>query len=710
MAPSYTWDAYPAVRRDEGVTVPGLPGTADAVPDHYVWLEDPDSDETAAFVQAQDKVTEAYLAQYEHKDKLEAALTKLWNYERYSCPSKEGDKFYYFHNSGLQPQSVLYSQTALDAEPEVFFDPNTLSEDGTVAFSATSFSESGTYFGYSVSKSGSDWVTIHVKRVADGAILDDTIEFAKFTSISWTKDEQGFFYTRYPKPEAAADLGTETDSNEFAQTMFHAIGTDAAEDILVYHDPDHPKYSGSIVNSDCGEYLILGVSASTAAKNLLWIARKPESVADLAFGSLEWTKIVDDVDQGSFEYLTNDATVFYFKSNWTAPRGRIVKYDLADPETGFVEIVPEHATATLSRAEVVNHDKLLLVYMEDVQDVLHIHDLTTGAHEQAIHLPTVGSVDDISAKRKDGTFFYKFSSFLSPGTIIQHDLSSGEAVEFKTTHVDGFDPKLFEATQEFYESKDGTRVPMFIVQRKGGAMDGSRPCLQYGYGGFNISLGPMFVPAWLAFIQHYDAVVAMPNLRGGGEYGEAWHEAGMLRNKQNVFDDFQWAAKHLVARGYTSHAKLAINGGSNGGLLIGACINQAPDLFGAAVAEVGVMDMVKYDRFTIGAAWRADYGDPNNPEDLAYLLTYSPVHTVKEQTYPATLVMTSDHDDRVVPLHSYKYISELQFTNPQNPNPLLILVEQKAGHGAGKPTKKRIESAANKFAFIAMNTGAEWRD
>ncbi|KAI9224554.1 prolyl endopeptidase-like protein [Blastocladiella britannica] len=710
--PAYPWGKYPAVRRsDFSETLHGR-----AVADPYRWLEEPDSAETKQFVESQAKLTEDYLAQYPDKAKFEAALTKNMDYARYSAPAKHGAFYYYWYNSGLQNQSVLYRTADLDApveKAEVFFNPNTLSDDGTVALSSSSFSEDDTYFGYSLSKSGSDWVTIHVKKVADGIDLPDVIHHGKFTSINWTQDEGGFFYNRYPKVESE-DLGTETDANLNAQCYYHKLGTPQSEDILVYKDDANPTYSGRIGESDCGKFLILSVHNSTAPKNLLWIA--PHS-GPASFSSLPWIKVVDDVEIGGFNYITNDGTTFWFQSNWKAPRERILKYDVASPHGGahglaaFEEVIPEDPKGgTLNMAEVVDGNHVMTVYMRDVKDALYLFSLTTGELLETINLPTVASVSGLSGKKKSAEVFYSFTSFLSPGTVLRYDLKTRAATTWRQITVPGFNPDDYEAKQEWFVSKFGTRVPMFIVHKKGIKLDGSHPAYLYGYGGFSIPLGPMFSPSWITFMAHYGAVLALANIRGGGEFGEDWHEDGMLHKKQNVFDDFQWASKHLVARGYTQHKKVAINGGSNGGLLVGACINQAPELFGAAVGEVGVMDMLRFHKFTIGHAWCADYGNPDTPADFEYNLKYSPVHNVTKQVYPATLLMTSDHDDRVVPLHSYKLAAELQHANPENPHPLLIQIEQKAGHGAGKPTKKRIESAAQKFAFIAMNVGAEWRD
>ncbi|ORZ38479.1 prolyl endopeptidase-like protein [Catenaria anguillulae PL171] len=703
----YTWSSYPAVRRDASV-VEDLHGHK--IADPYRWLEEPDSDETTAFVNAQADLTEAYLAQYPDKEKFETKLTEMFNYERYSVPFKEGSKYYYWYNTGLQNQSALYQQDSLDAEAKVFFDPNKLSDDGTIALSTYSFSESGKLFGYALSKSGSDWVTIHVMDVESGEERKgDVIEYAKFTSVEWTKDEKGFFYTRYPKVEKD-DLGTETDANLFAQAYYHKLGTSQSEDVLVYQDKERPTWSGRVTESDCGKFLILSISASTAPKNKLWIARHPAD-GNYAEGNLDWIKIADDIDLAGFDYLTNEGQVFYFQTNLDAPRQRIVKYDLENAGAGFVEVIAEDKEGSaLKYSVVVDGDKAMLVYSRDVKDVLYLYSLATGQQLEVINLPTVASIAGLSGKKKHAEMFFSFTGFLSPGTIMRYDVKDRKLSKFKETSVKGFDSDEYEAKQEFYTSKFGTKIPMFIVHRKGIKLDGSRPAFLYGYGGFSIPLGPFFSPSNSTYMKHYDAVIAIANLRGGGEYGEDWHHDGMLNKKQNVFDDFQWAAKHLVARGYTSHSKLAINGGSNGGLLVGACINQAPELFAAAVAQVGVLDMYRFHKFTIGHAWTADYGNPDKKEDFEYLTTYSPLHTIKTQTYPATLLMTSDHDDRVVPLHSYKYAAELQYKNPKNPNPLLILIERKAGHGAGKPTKKRIESEAWKFAFIAMNTGAEWRD
>ncbi|KAI9145713.1 prolyl endopeptidase-like protein [Paraphysoderma sedebokerense] len=726
---------YPSIRRDESC-VDILHGRQ--VQDPYRWLENPDSEETKAFVDAQNKITDEYLKQFDVKEKFQKKLTELWNYEKYGCPKHYGDSYYYFHNSGLQPQSILYkipfSSTAATSEqkPEVFLDPNTLSADGTVALGSFSFSENGKYFGYTLSKSGSDWSTIHVKKCDDKTDLADKIDFVKFSGVNWTNDENGFFYHRYPEIDAA-DLGTETGANLNSMLCYHVLGTKQSDDEIIHSDPQNPTYMFSAEHSDCGEYVIMSTSKDCDPINLLWISKTPAD-GKMTKNGMNWIKIVDEW-KGGFNYITNHGSIFYFKTNYEAPKYRIVKYDLANPSAGFVDVIPE-SKEVLEFAVPVDQDKLVVCHLRDVTNTISLYSIS-GTLLHALPLPLPGTIDNISYRRQSATFFYRLTSFLSPGTIYKFDIRSLESKKveekasyhgdiFRETKIEGFNGEEFQSKQVFYESKDGTKIPMFLLYPKNLQLTSTAPTFLYGYGGFNISIQPYFSPTFITFVKHFNGVIAIANIRGGGEYGEEWHRNGMLHKKQNVFDDFQHAAKYLVQEGYTSHnrlvvifvfmpsywvgiSKIAINGGSNGGLLVGACINQAPELFGAAVAEVGVLDMLRFHKFTIGHAWISDYGDPDSQKDFDYIIKYSPYHTVQSgKVYPSTLLMTSDHDDRVSPLHSYKYIAELQHKNPNNPNPLLIRIETKAGHGAGKPTQKRIESASEKFAFIAGTLAFEW--
>ncbi|KAL7747540.1 hypothetical protein RI367_007134 [Sorochytrium milnesiophthora] len=724
VSPSFS---YPNIRRDESV-VEELHGHS--VADPYRWLEDPDSAETKKFVEEQSKLTDGYLEKFSHKSQYIEKLTALWNYEKFGPPKKRGDAYYFGHNSGLQQQSVWYKQKTLDAAPEVFFDPNLLSEDGTVALGTYDFSEDGAYFAYALSKSGSDWQSIKIKQCADGKDLDDQLEYVKFSSISWTKDGQGFFYLRYPEPAEAgsADLGTETDVNLNAQLYYHRLHTSQKEDILVYRDPENPTYMFSGEVSDCGHYVLLNISKGAEPKNKVYIAKLPSAGTDkeskvdtTALGSLEWFKILD-IWEGSLEYITNDDNgVFYFNTNLHAPRYRIVKFDLnafkhKAGETvtelpALHDIVPQHATDVLNWATCVDNNKLLVHFTHDVKSKLTLHHLASGDLIQEIPLPGIGTITSLSAKKSQSEVFFGFESFLTPGSIYRLDCSGATPTVklFKQPKLANYNADEFVSEQQFYLSKDGTKIPVFIVHHKDVKKGEANPVFLYGYGGFNITIGPTFSPNFLTFAKHLRGVVAIANIRGGGEYGEDWHQGGMLHKKQNVFDDFQAAAKYLVAQGYTnSHQKVAINGGSNGGLLVGACVNQAPQLFGCAVADVGVLDMLRFHKFTIGHAWTSDYGNPDEKADFEYLLKYSPYHTIKKQNYPPTMLVTSDHDDRVVPLHSFKYIAALQHANPTNKHPLLIRIEMKAGHGAGMPTSKRINNLALKMSFIGLSLDCKW--
>ncbi|CAG8481670.1 6172_t:CDS:10 [Paraglomus occultum] len=689
---------YPPVRRDENF-YEELHGHK--VYDPYRWLEDPDSEETNDFVTKQNELFYKIIESYPYREKFREKLTSMYDYERYECPFKRGDYYYYFYNTGLQQQSVLYRLQSFQADAKVFFDPNTLEEDGTAAIRTYTFSESGKYFAYSISKSGSDWATAYVKTTVEGSNekLDDVIEWLKFTSLDFTHDEAGFFYSRYPEPETD-DKGTEIDKNMNSMVYYHKLGSLQSEDILVYKDPLHPEYLHSVEVSDDGRYVLLYVSRGTERVNKLWIADLHKTGGQVT---------VDNFD-AAYNYLTNDETIFYFQTNSNAPRSKIVRYDLSKPEEGFVDLVPECPDDILSSARVVHQNNLVLTYLHDVKEEIYIYSLHTGAKIRQLEIP-IGAIAEVSGRKKDAEMFFYFSNFLNPGIIYQYNFVNSVLRVFKKTVVPGLNTDNLCTKQVFVSSKDGTKVPVFITSRKGVQLNGDNPTLLYGYGGFNIVVKPTFSLTWLMFILFYKGVVAVANIRGGGEYGEEWHRAGTLQHKQNCFDDFQSVAKWLASVKYTRPARLVINGGSNGGLLVGACINQAPELFGAAVSDVGVLDLLRYHKFTIGHAWKSDYGDPDKEEDFGYIYKYSPLHNVQsEKPYPSVLVTTSDHDDRVPPLHSYKFIAQLQHVAKNNPNPLAIRIGVKAGHGAGKPTKKRLEEAADKFSFILMALGADWTD
>ncbi|KAI9596043.1 prolyl oligopeptidase [Syncephalis fuscata] len=703
-----TW-TYPTVRRDESVkeTLHG-----NEVADPYRWLEEPDSEETKAFVDAENAVTTAYLNRCQEREAYKNALTKVYDYEKMGTPFKHGDHYYVFHNSGLQAQSILYQQKSVDGERTVFFDPNTLEKDGTAALSTYSFSESGKLFGYAISRSGSDWVTIHVRCAEDGPQgkagedLVDEIQWAKFTGVVWSHDELGFFYLRYPEPNVGKDkAGTETGSNQNATTYYHRLGTPQSEDQIITALPEFPDQMPHAVITDDGRWLLMSISESCDPVNKLWFARLDEG--GRVPQQLTFNKVVDNFD-ARYSYITNDGDRFYLITNANAPRYKVVTYDLAAPEQGFVDLIPQHEKDVLETAEVVAGNHLCLHYLKDVKTALYIHRLETGEKICDIPIP-IGTIVESAGRRKDQEYFFKFLSYLNPGVIYRYDFTTNALSTFYKTSLTGFDGDEFETREVFVKSKDGVSFPMFITVRKGVTLDGSHPTLLYGYGGFSISIQPAFSPSWVTFLKHFKGVVAIANIRGGGEYGEAWHQDGMLHKKQNVFDDFQSAAQYLCTEGYTKPGLLSIKGGSNGGLLVAACVNQAPELFGCGLAAVGVMDMLRFHKFTIGHAWKSDYGNPDVKEDFEYILRYSPLHNVcSNKTYPALLLTTSDHDDRVVPLHSYKLIAELQHKLAMNPNPLMIRIDTKAGHGAGKPTAKKIDEWADEYAFMSVALTLKW--
>jgi len=701
--------AYPAVRRDESLveTIHGH-----SVSDPYRWLEDPDSAETKAFVDAQNDLTRPFLQQCPIREKYKTRLTELWDYPKYSCPRRVGDHYFYSHNSGLQNQSVMYIQDSVDGEPRVFLDPNKLSDDGTIALSGRAFSDDGTLFAYGLSQSGSDWIKIKFKDVKTGDDLEDVLEHVKFSCMSWTHDNKGIFYNRYP---TSAD-GRETTSNVHQKLYYHYLGTPQEEDVLVAEFPDHPKWMAHAEVTDCGRYAIITISEGCDPVNKLYYADLHELGAEGIKTKLDYKIVVDNFD-AEYEYITNEGTVFTFKTNLQAPHYKLITIDMADPKYEKKDLVPESATDVLNWALCVSKDKLVLNYLQDVKAALFLHDLTTGSRLRRFPLD-IGTINGVSGDKKYDDVFYSFVSFLTPGTIFRIDVTkeSNTPSVFRQIAVKNFDGSQFETKQVFYPSKDGTKVPMFIIHRKGLKLDGSSPTFLYGYGGFSISITPSFSVSRAVFLQHFGGIYAVANIRGGGEYGETWHKGGVILNKQNVFDDFQAAGEYLVNEGFADKSKLIINGGSNGGLLVAACCNQRPDLFKCGVAQVGVMDMLRFHKFTIGHAWTTDFGDPDKKEHFENLIKFSPLHNVPDLNgtqYPALLLLTADHDDRVVPLHSFKLIAELQHkigSKPSQKNPMMIWIDTKAGHGGGKPTAKIIEEQADIAAFMHGAVGLTWTD
>ncbi|XP_071854374.1 prolyl endopeptidase-like [Apostichopus japonicus] len=702
---------YPNARRDESI-IDNYHGTE--VPDPYAWLEDPDGEETQAFVEAQNKITMPYLEKCAHREKYKKRLTEMWDYPKYGCPFKRGPRYFYNFNTGLQNQSVMYVQDSLDSEAKVFIDPNKLSEDGTVALTRTTFSEDGEYCAFMLSSSGSDWNTIKFKNVSTNEDLTDVLERVKFSCLCWTHDGKGVFYNSYPQ-DGKTD-GTETTANLHQKLFYHVLGTKQSEDILCGEFPDNPKWMMGVEITDDGRYAVLCISEGCDPVNRLYYCDL-SLLKDGITGMLPYVKLVDNFD-AEYEYIANEGALFTFKTNLKAPNYKLITIDFDKPEQeNWKDLIPESETDVLEWVACVNKDKLVVCYIHDVKNILQLHSLQTG--EKLMTFPLdVGTIRGYSGRRKDAEMFYQFTSFLTPGVIYHCDMTK-EALAptiFKQSEVKGFDRSKFETVQVFIKSKDGTKVPVFLVHRKGIEMDGNNPVFLYGYGGFNISIMPMFSVSRLVFMQQLGGILAVANLRGGGEYGEKWHKSGSLLQKQNVFDDFQCAAEYLINAKYTQPSRIVINGGSNGGTLVGACMNQRPDLFGCAVAQVGVMDMLKFHKFTIGHAWTTDFGCSDKKEDFENLKKYSPLHNIQVPEtgeYPSTLLLTADHDDRVVPLHSLKFIANLQHIvgrSAQQTRPLLIRVDTKAGHGAGKPTTKVIEECADIYAFIAENMNLTWRD
>ncbi|KAH8410215.1 hypothetical protein KR009_008404 [Drosophila setifemur] len=676
------------------------------VRDVYRWLENPDSAETVRFVNAQNQISKPFLEKCEDWEGINTKLTNLWNYPKYGCPMHEGNYYYYFKNTGLQNQSVLMQQETLNGPEVEFFDPNSLAADGTTALTQKSFSEDGSFMAYGLSESGSDWNKVRIRRAKERTDFPEILEKVKFSNLSWTKDNKGFFYGRYPDQDGKTD-GSETQQNENQKLYYHRVGESQAQDTMVVEFTENPSWRMQSEVSDCGKYLILSIS-HTVRDNMLYYA-------DLEPGQeiTEKLKVKPIVDkfEADYDYITNEDSKMYFLTNKGAPNYRVVVIDFENPaEENWQTVIPEHEKDVLEWAKCVDQDKLVVCYNRDVKNVLQSCELKTGKLIGQFGLD-IGSIIAISGDKKYSEIFYSFSSFLTPGIIYQYDFAKPvekpKIIRETSLNLDGFSRDNYSVEQVFYKSKDDTNIPMFIIQKKRDDVV-PRPCLLYGYGGFNHSLMPSFGITGLMFMDTFDGVLAYPNLRGGGEYGIEWHNGGRLLNKQNVFDDFQEAAEYLTANNYTTKDQLAIQGASNGGLLVGACINQRPDLFGAAVAQVGVMDMLRFHKFTIGHAWCSDYGSPEERQHFAYLYKYSPLHNVQiplnpTQEYPSTLILTADHDDRVSPLHSLKFAAALQeavrHSEYQN-NPILLRVYTKAGHGGGKPTKMRINEVTDIITFF----------
>jgi len=665
------------------------------VRDPYRWMENVDSPEVKTWVDAENTLTRGYLDGVPGREKMHARLMDLTNFERYTAPARKGTRYFYEHNTGLQNQNVVFWQEGLTGEAKVLIDPNTMSKDGTVALSGLSVSEDGRLAAYGIAEAGSDWVKWHVREVATGKDLPDLVEWSKFSGASWLKDGSGFFYEGYGLPKDAAAVQSLKAANYFHKVFLHKLGTPQTADVLVYERPDDKELNvGARVTED-GRYLLLTSSKGTSPNNDL-------AIKDLEHPEAAPVKVVTTAD-AVYHPVANVGTRFWVLTTVGAKNGKVIVIDLAQMDgahpdrASWKTVIPETKN-NLEDVSMVG-DTLITRYLQDAQTTVEMHRPDGGLIER-VALPAIGTAVGFGGERKDRETFFQFSNFVTPGTIYRLDVATRKVELYRAPKLK-FDPAAYETKQVFYNSKDGTRVPMFVTAKKGVKLDGQNPTLLYAYGGFNISLMPEFSAARLLWME-MGGVYAQPSLRGGGEYGEAWHEAGTKLRKQNVFDDFVGAAEWLMANGYTSKGKLAINGASNGGLLMGAVETQRPELFGAVLAQVGVMDMLRFDKFTIGWAWKDDYGAPSgDAEEFRAIYKYSPVHNVRAGVrYPPTLIMTADHDDRVFPAHSFKFAATMQADQATDGPPVLIRVETRAGHGGGMPLSKRVELTVDQYAFL----------
>jgi prolyl oligopeptidase len=658
------------------------------VTDPYRWLEDDKSAETADWVKAQNEVTNDYLSKIPYRAKLQNRLEEIYNYPKYSAPSKKGEWFYFYKNNGLQNQSVLYRQKGLTAEPELVLDPNALSAEGTTRLMQFSISKNGKYAAYSLSSGGSDWMDVFVMDLDTKKNLNDKLEWVKISGLAWQGD--GFYYSRYPKPEGSALAA----KNENHQVWYHAVGSSQASDKLIYEVKNNPQRFHTLSTSEDEQFALLYISdrGKGLDGNALYFMKKGEST---------FSPVVAEVSNSAYSFIDNIGGKFMIQTNDAAPNEKLMWFDLKSKS--MTEFLPERPEP-LQGASTAG-GKLFLNYLKDVTTRIYVYDLK-GKLEKEVVLPGLGTAGGFGGENDDKFVFYSFTSFTFPPTIYRYDIASGKSSVFRNPEVK-FTATDFETKQVFYTSKDGTKVPMFITYKKGIKLNSQNPTLLYGYGGFNISLNPAFSPLLIPFLE-YGGVYAQANLRGGSEYGEKWHEQGMKLKKQNVFDDFIAAGEYLIANKYCDSEHLALRGGSNGGLLVGTVINQRPDLAKVAIPQVGVMDMLRFHKFTIGWNWIADYGSADNAEEFKVLYGYSPLHNIKSGVnYPATLVTTADHDDRVVPAHSFKYAAELQATaEGSTKNPLLIRIDTNSGHGASN-TKKNLETMADIYGFIFWNMGVK---
>ncbi|HEX8916502.1 MAG TPA: prolyl oligopeptidase family serine peptidase [Humisphaera sp.] len=692
--------AYPPARRDAAV-VDDYHGTK--VPDPYRWLEDADSKETVAFVEAQNKLTAAYLAGPD-RERFKARYAELYNFPKHTVPSRYGNRYFYSRNDGLQNQDVLYAADAPPGPGKVLLDPNTLSADGTVALSGQFFSLDGSLLCYALQSSGSDRETLHVLNTATGEKRPEALRDCKFTAVGWRADNFGFYYNRYP---ALRDTKSgEAEGNRDNKVYFHLLGTPQDRDMLVYERPDHPDWGFSPTVTEDGAYLVLHVWVGTDPKNRIYYRREPNAGKDgYPVGGGEFVKLLDDFD-ARYAFIGNVGGTFYFNTNLKSPKGSILAIDLAKPgRKDWRTVVPEQKDEVLMDARL-HGGKLVLLYAKDAYHKLYVHDPATGVRSAEVPLPGIGAVANMSGRQQDDEMFLSFESFTAPPTEYRYEISSGKLTKLREPQVK-VDTAQFESHQHFVTGKDGTRVPVFVVHKKGLKLDGTNPTLLYAYGGFEVSQQPWFSTGRAMWMEN-GGVWALACIRGGGEYGEAWHDGGRLDNKQNSFEDFYAAARWLCAEKYTSPKKLAINGGSNGGLLVAASVTQHPELFGAAVADVPVTDMLRFHKFTVGSFWVPEYGSSDDAKQFKTLLAYSPLHNVRDGTkYPPTLITSADADDRVVPMHAKKFAATLQHAVAPGGGPILLRVETKAGHGDGKPTSKVIDEQADFHAFLWKALGGK---
>ncbi len=677
---SVTAKNYPVALQDN--VIEDYHGTP--VADPYRWLEDPASEETQAWGTAQNILTQEFLGKIPQRKHIQARLKELWDYPRYSVPSKEGHAYFFSKNDGLQNQAVLYTQQDLASKPVVALDPNQLSIDGTVALTNQAISRNGKLLAYGLSKSGSDWQDIKIRDLATSQDYPETIQWSKFSDIAWKHDNSGFYYSRFPEPGSVS----KEDESNYNKVYWHQLDTTQAQDKLIHEQPEAKGLAFSPTITEDGRYITLNVWEGTNPKNRFYYR---EITSEQPF-----IRLLNQAD-ARYDLIDNIGSILYFQTDFKAPRNRVIAIDLAHPEVHNWREIIAQTEDTISSVLTVNN-YLAVTYMHDAHELVKLYDLN-GKFIREIQLPTIGSVTGISGKRTEQEMFLGFTSFLYPTTIFRYDFTTDQLIALRPSE-NKFDHSGYETKQIFYPSKDGTKIPMFITHKKGLKLNGQNPTLLYGYGGFNISLTPSFSPSRLVWLEN-GGIYAIANLRGGGEYGEAWHQAGMLGNKQNVFDDFAAAATWLITHQYTSAPQLAINGGSNGGLLVAATMLQHPELFGAVVCQVPVTDMLRYHRFTVGRYWIPEYGNAQaNAADFKFMYDYSPVHNVKAGvTYPAILVTTADTDDRVVPAHAKKFTAMLQ-AKAEAVHPVLIRIETKAGHGSGKPTAKVIEEQSDIYAFL----------